>query len=233
MVRTRMAVFEASPVPYSAEEKALLKLPQPTLTAVDVNAGKKSIKALPPGTASLVAEAQRYFADKQYGKAEAAYLEVLQKDPKNVPTLGNLATIQVEATEFDKADANIKRALAEDPEDPYSLYVLGILRFRQAKYDDALDALAHAAKLDPQNAEVQNYLGLTLSEKGMRIPAEAALRKAIELQPNYAGAHYNLAVVYATQHPPAPALARWHYQKAIAAGYPRNPELEKRFEARQ
>lgn len=231
--RTRLAVYEASPVPYSAEEQALLKSPEPTLAAVEPNAGKRSIKELPPGTASLVADAQRYFADKQYGKAEAAYLQVLEKDPKNVPTLGNLAAIQVESGQYEKAEANVKKAFAEDPEDPYILYVLGILRFRQAKYDDALDALSHAAKLDPQNAEVQNYLGLTLSEKGMRIPAEAALRKAVELKPNYAGAHYNLAVVYATQHPPAPALARWHYQKAIAAGYPRNPELEKRFEARQ
>jgi Tfp pilus assembly protein PilF len=67
----------------------------------------------------------------------------------------------------------------------------------------------------------------------MRVPAEAALRKAVQLQPGYAGAHYNLAVVYATQKPPAPELARWHYQKAVDAGHPRNPDLEKKFETSQ
>ncbi len=233
MERTRMEILEARAVPYTQEELELLKTPQPKLAEADPKAGKKSIKELPPGAANLVAEAQRCFAAKQYDKAESAYLQVLNQDPKNVPTLGNLAAIEVEAGHLDKAETNIKQALALDPDDPYSLYVLGILRFRQTKYDDALDALARSAKLDPQNAEVQNYLGLTLSEKGMRIPAEAALRKAVELQPGYAGAHYNLAVVYATEQPPATALARWHYEKAIAAGYPRNPDLEKRFDARQ
>jgi Flp pilus assembly protein TadD len=233
LVRARLEIFEARALPYSAEELALLKRPEPKLAVADPNAGKKSIKELPAGAATLVAEAQRCFAAKQYDKAEAAYLQVLQQDQKNVPTLANLAMIQVKAEHFDNAEANIKQALSLDPEDAYSLYVLGILRFHQAKYDEALDALSHSAKLDPQNAEVQNFLGLTLSEKGMRVPAETALRKAIQLQPSYADAHYNLAVVYATQQPPAPELARWHYQKAIASGLPRNPDLEKRFETRQ
>lgn len=231
--RMRLEILDARTVPYSAEELALLKTPGPQLTEPDPKVGRKSIRELPPGAATLVAEAQRCFAAKQYDKAEAAYLQVLQQDPKNVPTLGNLAAIQVEAGHLDQAEANIRQALSFDPEDPYSLYVLGILRFRQAKYDEALDALGHAAKLDPQNAEIQNYLGLTLSEKGMRIPAETALRKAVELKPGYAGAQYNLAVVYATEQPPALALARFHYQKAIAAGYPRNPDLEKRFQVRE
>lgn len=232
MVRARQEILEARPAPYSPEELELLKPPQPKLVEVDPKAGKKPLKALPPGSATLVAEAQRCFAVKQYDKAEAAYLQVLRQDQKNVPALANLAAIQAEAEHFDRAESNIKQALALDPEDAYSLYVLGIVRFRQAKYDEALDALSHSAKLDPQNAEVQNYLGLALSEKGLRVPAEAALRKAIQLQPGYAGAHYNLAVVYATQQPPATELARWHYQKAISAGHPRNPDLEKKFEAR-
>lgn len=233
LARTRLEVFEARAVPYSTEELALLKQPQAKMTEADPKAGKKSIRELPPGAAALVADAQRCFAARQFDKAEAAYLQVLQQDPKNVPTLANLAAIQVEEEHFDRAESNIKQALAQDQEDPYSLYILGILKFRQAKYDDALDALSHSAKLDPENAEVQNYLGLALSEKGMRGPAEAALRKAVQLQPGYAGAHYNLAVVYATEQPPAPELARWHYQKAIAAGHPRNADLEKRFETRQ
>ena len=233
LVRARLEIFEARAVPYSAEELALLKRPEPKLVDTDPKAGKKSIKDLPAGAATLVAEAQRCFAAKQYDKAEAAYQQVLQQDQKNVPTLANLAMIQVKEEHFDKADANIKQALSLDPEDSYSLYVLGILRFDQAKYDEALDALSHSAKLDPQNAEVQNFLGLTLSEKGMRVPAEAALRKAIQLQPGYADAYYNLAVVYASQQPPAAELARWHYQKAIASGLPRNPDLEKKFETRQ
>jgi Flp pilus assembly protein TadD len=111
--------------------------------------------------------------------------------------------------------------------------VLGQLKFRQEKYDDALDALSRAAKMDPQDAQIQNYLGITLSQKGMRGPAETALRKAIQLDPDNASAHHNLAVVYLTQKPPLVELARWHYQKAVTAGHPRNPEMEKVFKGQQ
>jgi Flp pilus assembly protein TadD len=107
---------------------------------------------------------------------------------------------------------------------------MGLVKFNQKNYDDALDALSHAAKADPQDARIQNSLGLVLSEKGMRGPAETALRKAVELQPGYASAQHNLAVFYLTQQPRYPALARWHYQKALAAGWPKSPELEKMFE---
>ena len=37
-------------------------------------------------------------------------------------------------------------------------------------------------------------------------------------------------MIYATQQPPLVELARWHYQRALANGQPRNPELEKLFE---
>ena len=40
-------------------------------------------------------------------------------------------------------------------------------------------------------------------------------------------AHNNLAVIYISQQPPLAELARWHYQKALDAGQPRNPDLEK------
>jgi len=87
--------------------------------------------------------------------------------------------------------------------------------------------LSRAAKLDPQNPEIQNYLGVTLGHKGLRVQAETALRKAVQLAPDYAAAHNNLAVIYINQTPPLVQLARWHYQKALAAGQPPNPELEK------
>jgi len=229
IARARLAALESRATPYSPEELALMKRPETKLTASEPDSGKKSVKELPPGAANLVKEAQTYFAAKQYEQAEGAYVQVLRLAPNNVAALANLAAIQVEAQHFDAAEKNLQQALAVEPENSYTLYVLGLLRFRQAKYDAALDAFSHCAKLDPQNAEIQNYLGLALSEKGFRVPAEAALRKAIQLQPGYAGAHYNLAIIYMSQKPPALELARWHYQKAIAAGQPHNSELEKKF----
>ena len=145
-------------------------------------------------------------------------------------TLGDEAFF---AERFDEAEKHIKQAVTIDPNDSYSWLVLGQLKFRQEKYDDALDALSRAAKIDPDDAQVQNYLGITLSQKGMRGPAETALRKAIQLDPGNGSAHHNLAVVYLTQKPPLVELAKWHYQKALAAGHPRNPQIEKMFDGTQ
>jgi len=221
-LRARLAVVEAKPVPYSAEELALFReaAPQPNPT-------KRSIRELPSGTAELVASAQRHFANHEFDAAEADYRRILERDQNNGLVLANLATIELQQDKFADAEKHITAALAQSPEDAYNLSTLGYLKFRQEKYDDALDILSRAAKADPNNPEIQNYLGVTLSHKGQRVQAETALRKAVQLNPQYAPAHNNLAVIYLNQTPSMPLLARWHYQKAVAAGQARNADLER------
>lgn len=227
VLRARLAVFETQQIPYTEEERALFKRTQVSLEAVNPRTRQKSVKELPSGSATLVAEARNDFAAKRFDKAEEKYNQILRHDNKNLYTLANLAAIQLELNHLDDAEQHIHQALAVSPDDSYSLLVLGQIKIRREQYDAALDALSSAAKADPQNAEIQNYLGLTLSQKGLRTSAETAFRKAIELDPHYGGAHYNLAVFYITQSPPWPELARWHYKKAIDSGFPPNPDLEK------
>lgn len=230
-LRARMDVYESKAVPYSPEELALFNKPDAPVT--DPHAGEKSVQELPVGTVQLVSEAQQDFSNRSYQQAEQKYLEVLKHDNKNPSALANLAAIQLEMGHYDDAEKNVGAALASAPNDSYSLSILGNLKFRQEKYDDALNALSRAAKIDPKNAEIQNFLGLALSEKGMRSAAETAFRKAIILKPDYGGAQNNLAVFYLTQNPPSVELARWHYGKAVAAGFPRNPDLEKMLEEKE
>jgi tetratricopeptide (TPR) repeat protein len=224
--RARLEVLESHTVPYTSEELALLQNPETQLAPATPKSNGAS-KEPPSGTAALAAEAQRLFISRQMDKAEQKYLEILKRDPDNVYTLANLAAIQLEMGHLDDAEKNIKHALATKPDDAYSLSILGYLEFRQEKYDAAITSLSRAAVLDPQNAEIQNYLGVALSHKGMRDAAETALRKAIQIDPNYGSAQNNLAVFYATQQPPLLGLARWHYNKAISTGHPKNDELEK------
>jgi Tfp pilus assembly protein PilF len=228
-LRARLAVDEAQIVPYTPEELALFKQPAPQLAR---NPEKKPIKELPGGSAQLVAEAQHYFSARQFDKAEDDYQKILQRDENNGLVLANLATIEMEQGKLDDAEKHITAAVAQSPNDAYNLSILGYLKFRQEKFDDALDALSRAAKLDPRNPEIENYLGVTLGHKGLRAQAETALRKAIQLDPNYGPAHNNLAVIYISQLPPLVELARWHYQKALDAGQPHNPDLEKMLDAK-
>jgi Flp pilus assembly protein TadD len=229
-LRARLAVDEAQVVPYTPEELALFKPSAPQLA--NRNAEKKSIRELPGGAAQLVAEAQNYFSARQYDKAEDDYQKILQHDENNGLVLANLATIEMEQGRLDDAEKHIQAAVAQSPDDPYNLSTLGRLEFLREKYDAALDALSRAAKLDPRNPEIQNFLGVTLSHKGLRAQAETALRKAIQLDPNYGPAHNNLAVIYISQQPPLVELARWHYQKALDAGQPHNPNLEQMLDTK-
>jgi tetratricopeptide (TPR) repeat protein len=246
-LRARVQTLEAAPVPYTPEELALFNKPAPALVAnvattaaarpntpppsegpLTTNTPTNNVtRGVPTGAGPLVRSAERAFATRRYEEAGQRYSEVLQQEPNNVTMLCNLASAQVELGQISEAEKNVRRACELDPNDYFALYLLGRIRFRQEKLDESLDALSRSVKANPEYADAQNYLGIVLSEKGLRGPAEAALRKAIQLQPNNAVAHNNLAIVYATQKPPAMALARWHYKKALDAGHPPNAELEK------
>ena len=222
-LQARLAADEAQPVPYTEEELALFRQTPPA--AADI--GPRSVTELPGGSAELVASAQSHFAAGEYDAAAGDYQKILHHDENNGLALANLAAIELQQGRLADAEKHILAAVAKSPDDPYNLSVLGNLRFQQQRYDDALNVLSKAASIDPQNPEIQNYLGVTLGQKGLRLQAETALRKALLLNPDFAPAHNNLAVGYISETPPRAELARWHYLKALAAGQPHNPGLEK------
>lgn len=224
-LRARLDIAEAQRIPFTAEEAALFK-PAPKLVA-NPDAEKKALSEMPGGSAALVAQAQRHYSSGDYDAAENDYMRILERDQNNGLALANLAAIELQQNKLSDAEKHATAALAQSPNDAYNLLVLGEIKFGQQKYDDALDALSRAAKADPQNPEIQNVIGAALAQKGLRSQAETAFRKAVQIDPKYADAHKNLAVIYLSQQPPMPALAKWHYQKALDAGMPRNPDVEK------
>ena len=53
------------------------------------------------------------------------------------------------------------------------------------------------------------------------------IQKAITINPNYADAHFNIAVIYATNQPPSKEQAQMHYKIATSLGATPDPTLEK------
>jgi tetratricopeptide (TPR) repeat protein len=229
VLRARLGVLEASPVPYTAEELAILKQPASISPAVSapVPHVAHSSKELPPGAGPLMADATLAMREHDFKGAEEKYSEILSQDENNVFVLARLAAAQYESGDLAVCEKTVLRALNLDPDDPGCLYLLGILRYRQDRLDDALTALTHSAQGNPTNASTQNYLGIVLSEKGQRAAAETAFRKALQVDPESADAHYNLALVYASENPPSIELARWHYKRALDLGHPKNEPMEK------
>jgi len=231
-IRAKLQIFEAKQVPFSGEELALFKQAPLKVASAQTNAPvlKKKSNEVPPGAKALVAEALRAIDTGRLGDAEKKYKDVLRQDENNTYILANLAAVQLDQDKVADAESTLKKALETDSQDPISLYLMGGLKLRQEKYDEALDALSLSARLDPDKANTQYYLGKALIQKGSRGPAESALRKAVQLKPGWGEAHYQLAVLYATQEPNFQELALYHYKKAIASGVGRNIELERWME---
>jgi len=224
-LRSRLEILEAEKIPYTEEEKKLFA--EPKTADQPANTLQAKIATLPEGGTADFKAGQAALVEAKYGEAEQKFLHVLKLDEENPLTLGSLAMAQMEQGNYDGAEASLARALKNNDKDAFSLSLLGTLRYRQKKYEQARDYLAKAVKLNPEDANAQHFLGSALNNLGQRKAAETALRKALQIKPGHAEAHHNLAVVYATQKPPFTALAKFHYEKAVAAGRAKNAELEK------
>ena len=224
-LRSRLEILEAEKIPDTDEEKKLFA--EPNTGDQPVNTLQAKVATLPEGAADDFKAGQAALIEAKFGEAEQKFLHVLKLDEENPLTLGNLALAQMEQGNYEGAEASLTRALKNDDADTFSLSLIGTLRYRQKKYDEARDYLAKAVKLNPEDSRAQHFLGSALNNLGQRKAAETALRKAVQIKPGYSEAHHNLAVVYATQNPPFIALAKFHYDKAVAGGHKKNADLEK------
>ena len=114
----------------------------------------------------------------------------------------------------------LQQAVKLSPNDAFSYRNLGIVYYQLGQNDAAIDALERSIALDPNNVYSHDYLGCACSQKGWEEVAEKEFRKAIDINDDFPDAHYNLAIVYAMQKPPALALARREYKRSLDLGLP-------------
>jgi Flp pilus assembly protein TadD len=249
-LKTQMEVLSSPLVILNAEEENMLKVSPPTLVAPEPEA---PATAAASGTATLssaaekpaspesyaekpripeefkdtAAKATSIYNEKKFDEAATAYEEILSKYPQSIYALSNLGVVRFQQQKYPEAEKALREAIRVAQNDAFSHSVLGIVLVQQEKYDDAIQILSRAVALDPNDAKTRNYLGISSSRKGLQEAAEQECRKAIELDEGYGDAHFNLAVIYATQTPPAKELAKRHYNRARELGVPQDQELEK------
>ncbi|MEY5062741.1 MAG: repeat containing protein, partial [Verrucomicrobiota bacterium] len=249
-LKTQMEVLSSPLVALSAEEENMLKVSAPSLIAPEPEApaasgtgatatlSSSAEKPVSPESYSekpripeefkdTAAKATSLYNEKKFDEAAAAYQEILNKYPQSIYALSNLGVVRFQQQKYPEAEKALREAIRVAPNDAFSHSVLGIVLVQQEKYDDAIQVLSRAVALDPNDAKTRNYLGISSSRKGLQEAAEQECRKAIELDDSYGDAHFNLAVIYATQTPPAKELAKRHYNRALELGVPKDEELEK------
>ena len=247
-LKTQMEVLSSPLVALSDEEQNMLKVSAPSLVAPEPSAppaagGTASLSSaaekpsspesyaekprIPEEFKDTAAKATTLYTEKKFEEAAAAYQQILEKYPQSIYALSNLGVVRFQQQKYPEAEKVLREAIRVAPNDAFSHSVLGIVLVQQEKYDDAIQVLSRAVALDPNDAKTRNYLGISSSRKGLTEAAEQECRKAIELDDSYGDAHFNLAVIYATQTPPAKELAKRHYNRALELGVPKDQELEK------
>jgi len=248
-LKTQMEVLSSPLVSLTNEEQDMLKVSAPSLVAPEPavpsstsgntpTLSKDAEKPASPESFSekpripeefkdVAAKATSLYNEKKFDEAATAYEQILAKYPQSIYALSNLGVVRFQQQKYPEAEKPLREAIRVAPNDAFSHSVLGIVLVQQEKYDDAIQVLSRAVALDPNDAKTRNYLGISSSRKGLQEAAEQECRKAIELDDSYGDAHFNLAVIYATQNPPSKELAKRHYNRALELGVPKDAELEK------
>jgi len=244
-LQTQLQILSSPLVELTPKEKAMLKIPEVEIkevkevkeakvddktssisTKLPENAGIDKKPRIPEEFRDVAEQAQKLFAQRKFDDAAAKYQIILNAYPDSLYALSNLGVVRFQQGNYAAAEKSLRRAVELAPQDAFSHTILGIALYQQGKYDQAITTLQRAIALDPKDPKTRNYLGISLSQLGRQESAEQQCRKAIELDETYGDAHFNLAVIYATQKPPSKELARRHYKRSLELGVPRDPQLE-------
>jgi tetratricopeptide (TPR) repeat protein len=182
---------------------------------------------LPDDMRDTAQQAADLFKMQRYDEAADKYQSIIEKYPDSLYAWSNLGVVRFQQKKLPEALKALQRAVALSPTDAFSYSNLGIVYYQLGQYENAISALERALALDPTNAMSHNYLGCACSQKGWQEVAEKEFTKAIELNDSFADAHFNLALIYATEKPPALEMARRHYKRALELGIQPDPRLEK------
>ncbi|MBX7257728.1 MAG: DUF5107 domain-containing protein [Candidatus Hydrogenedentes bacterium] len=161
---------------------------------------------------------EAYLLDSQSDAlgARAGYEKVLTVDPKHIPALNGLATLDIEQGLFAQAAEHAKQALARDRNDGWAWYLSGVANFRLGNYDEVLRCMTKAQTLKQTQAVGYNLAGRAYVRMKRYDEAVAAFKRAASIAPGDARNRAELLAVEVLCTNPEAA-------KEAAAAYAQDP----------
>jgi Flp pilus assembly protein TadD len=150
----------------------------------------------------------------QLDQAEAAYKEILAKDPSIPEVHYNLALLYRQKKDVPSAEAAFLKAIELRP--GYAAAYLELSRTYQAsgQMAKAVELLTKVAADNPGDAKLQFGLGEAAFNSGKYDEASAAFQKAAQLDPSFPEVYYYLGTLAVTQNKVAEAVA--HLEKYLS-----------------
>jgi len=185
--------------------------------------------AATPSPAILALEGIKAFEAGDLDAGRRKFEALLAQEPENMIGLVNLGSLEYRAGRLEEAEKTLRKATRIDPDSFPAWLTLGVVAYEAGRDDLALASLAQALLIEPSNPKARVALGVTLGRKGWYTGAAMELQQALKLDDTLVDAHFNLAVIYLQQTPPAPELARHHYESALKLGAERDSVVEKQL----
>ncbi len=187
------------------------------------------IGSLPDNSAILAQRAATAFGEQKWDEARAAYEEMLKLDETNALAWANLGAVEQQAGRTKEAVESFEKSVMYNPQLSQSWNALGLIFTSTGDSYRAISCFTRAIHEEPTDAKAHNYLAIAAKNLGWIDAAQTELQRALELNPQYGVAHFNLALLYLDQKPPAVELARRHYEKAVSLGVEKDEIVERRL----
>lgn len=146
------------------------------------------LKANPDDSVVRRALADAYARGGRYRQAEKAYSVVVERQPKDVAALNNLANVKMKLEDLPGAVRIAKLALAQAPENVMVIDTLGWALHMSGQTEQALTYLRDARLRNPDNPTIRFHLGAVLAKAGRAKEAREELETALAASQSFDGA---------------------------------------------
>lgn len=133
---------------------------------------------LPEALQRRLEEAHEAANAKEFARAEALLVEVLEATPNELSALDLLGFVLFFQGRPEQAEVACRRALAIEPERAYSTKGLGLCLARQGRVDEGVLLLRQAIALAPKWFDPRWDLGVVLADAGRWDEATEVLQQA-------------------------------------------------------
>jgi tetratricopeptide (TPR) repeat protein len=158
-------------------------------------AAEKAMAELRGGVEAAIALTKEGKLDE----AEAAYKDLIAKNPTRHQLHYNLAIVQAQKKDNASAEASYLKALEIKPDYAEALNGLNTLYLSTGQAAKANELAAKAATANPNDAKAQFQVGYVAFNSGKYEEAVEAFKKAETLDPAYAETYYFLGTIALTQ----------------------------------